>query len=587
MMAKVYNRMITDDTEDFVMKNHYELIKQHFFRTFDPSLKRDDVVNDPARLPIYLSTAGADQGVTDGAEFATTLVGFTLAYYLEGSPRYKDPELLERAYTGLCHYEQYMHEDGSDDLLSTNFHDPAQTGFHVHSIYVVTELIAKLSEHTPAEEKLFAKIKEILLKNGRAMARLGFHTPNHRWVISSGLAIAYRYTGEQEFLDAIEEFLAEGVDCDEYGEYAERSTGCYNNICNYSFMLMGAMLDREELFEYPRRNIRLMYHFIEPDGSVNTLSSTRWDNSGAYTIAPYYPHYVLLGLMDRDPEFAYMADWLYEKYGNFVLGDRLPFMLTYLTLHPEIADRYSEITPRAPKKDQSCFLPNSRYARIYKPDRDLTMTALGTRGPVFFQMNYGASVLQVRFAGSFFGDKHSQFRARVVEPTEDGYRLICDENAGYKTRLTEKQETSNWWRMDHTKRDVINLQNFHTEITVHILEDGVTLDIETSGCERIPTKLEIAMAPGGKLFTRSMMTQPKAGDYFFLADERAQYFVDGVRYFEIEGGFFEHWNAEHMRGAVPVNAGKFTIAMTTSTPQRSTVTIRAKTLFEQGTDGNI
>jgi hypothetical protein len=58
--------------------------------------------------------------------------------------------------------------------------------------------------------------------------------------------------------------------------------------------------------------------------------------------------------------------------------------------------------------------------------------------------------------------------------------------------------------------------------------------------------------------------------------------VDGVRYFEIEGGFFEHCNAERMRGAVPVNAGKFTIAMTTSTPQRSTVTIRAKTLLEQG-----
>lgn len=564
----------------FVMKNHYELIKQHFFRTFDPSLKREDVVNDPNRLPMYISTAGADHGVTDGAEFASSLVAFTLAYYLEGSPRYHDSELLERAYKGLCHYELYMHEDGSDDLLTTNFHDPAQTGFHVHSIYLVTELIARLTEHTPAEDKLFEKIKEILRKNGHAMATLGFHTPNHRWVICSGLAIAYRYTGEQEFLDAIEEFLAEGVDCDEYGEYTERSTGCYNNICNYAFIVMGYMLDREEFFEYPRRNIRLMYHFIEPDATVNTMSSTRWDNNGAYTIAPYYPHYVLLGLLDKDPEFAYMADMLYEKYGNFVLGDRLPFMLTYLTLHPEIAERYSEITPRAPKKDQSIFLPNSRYARIYKPDHELTMTALCTRGPAFFQMNYGSSMLQIRFAGSFFGDKHSQFRASSIIPTEDGYKLICDANAGYRTRLTEKPETSDWWKMDHSKRETINVQNFHTEITVHILEDGATLDIETSGCERIPTKLEISMSPGGKFYTRSIMTQPKAGDYFFLADENAKYFVDGVRYFEITGGFFEHWNAEHMRGSVPVNPSKFTVAMTTSTPQKSTVTIRAKNLLD-------
>ena len=575
------NQMIENDMEGFVMKNHYELIKQYFLKTFDYSLKREAVVNDPARLPLYLSTAGPDQGITDGAEFASAMTGLVLAYYLEGSPRYRDPELLESAYTGLCHYEQYMHEDGSDDLLSTNFHDPAQTGFHVHSIYPVTELIAQLSAHTPAEDKLFDKIKEILLKNGRAMARLGFHTPNHRWVICSGLAIAYRYTGEQEFLDAIEEFLREGVDCDEYGEYAERSTGSYNNICNYSFMLMGYMLDREDLYEYTRRNIRLMYHFIEPDETVNTLNSTRWDNNGEYKIAPYYPHYVLLGLLDRDPEFAYMADTLYAKYGNFVLGDRLPFMLTYLTLHPEIAERYSEITPIAPKKDQSCFLPNSRYARIYKPDRQLTMTALCTRGPVFFQMNYGSSILQVRFAGSFFGDRHSQFRASQIIPIEDGYKLICDSNAGYKTRLEEKPETSDWWKMDHTKRQVINVQNFHTEITIHILEDGVTFDIETSGCERIPTKLEFSMAPGGKFFSKSVMAQPKAGDYFFLADDNAKYFVDGYRYFEFEGGFFEHWNAERMRGAMPVNPGKFTIAMTTVTPQKSTVTVRAKTLLDQ------
>ena len=563
------------------MKNHYELIKQRFFKYFDSSLKWNDLMNDPERLPMYISTAGCDQGVSDGAEFASVLVTFTLAYYLEGSPRYRDPELLERAYMGLCRYETYMHEDGSDDLLSTNFHDPAQTGFHVHSIYVVTELIAKLTEHTPAEEKLFAKIKEILLKNGRAMARLGFHTPNHRWVICSGLAIAYRYTGEQEFLDAIEEFLREGVDCDEYGEYAERSTGSYNNICNYSFEVMGYMLDREEFYEYTRRNIRLMYHFIEPDSTVNTMNSTRWDNGGEYRIAPYYPHYVLFGLLDRDPEFAYMADTLYDKYGEFVLGDRLPFMLTYLTLHPEIAERYAEITPKPVSKEQSIFLPNSRYARIYKPDHQLTMTALCTRGPVFFQMNYGSSLLQLRYAGSFFGDRHSQFRASVIEPTEDGYRLICDSNAGYKTRLAEKPETSDWWKMDHSKRDTINVQNFHTEINIHVLDDGVKVDIETAGCERIPTKLEISMAPGGKLFTRSIMTRPKAGDYLFFADDTAKYFVDGFRYFEIEGGFFEHWNAENMRGAVPVNPSKFTLAMTTSTPQKSTVTIRAKSLVNK------
>ena len=104
------------------MKNHYELIKQCFLKSLDYSLKIDDLVNNKEILPKFLSTAGCDQGVTDGAEFASRLATFTLAYYLEDSPYYRKPELLERAYQGLCRYESYIHEDGSDDLLCTNFH---------------------------------------------------------------------------------------------------------------------------------------------------------------------------------------------------------------------------------------------------------------------------------------------------------------------------------------------------------------------------------------------------------------------------------------------------------------------------------
>ena len=211
----------------------------------------------------------------------------------------------------------------------------------------------------------------------------------------------------------------------------------------------------------------------------------------------------------------------------------------------------------------------------------MTTTVLATRGPVFFQMNYGTSILQCRFAGSFFGDPHSQFRGREIIPTEDGYKLICNEFAGYRSQFDEKPETSNWRRMDHSKRQTINVQNFRTEITVHILKDGATIDVETFGCERIPTKFEFSLMPGGKLFTDSIMMQPKAGDYMILREGNAQYFVDGLRYFEIEGGYSQHWNAEHMRGAVPVNPSKFTIAMTTSTPQKSSVTIRAKTLLDK------
>ncbi len=560
------------------MKNHYELLKKQLFQSIKTIFSIQDTQEDPERLPTYLFTASGDRGLSDGIDFAWFIPNLITVYYLPDSPYYRNDELLERCYRALCRYETYLHEDGSADLLCTNFHDPAQTGFHTHSIFCTVELFLHFTKHTEVEDKLEEKMRAILLKTGHAMATLGFHTPNHRWVISSALAIAYRMTGEQEFLDAINGFLMEGIDCDEYGEYTERSTGSYNNICNFSFMILGYYLNKPEFFEYPRRNIRLMYHFTEPDSTVNTLNSTRWDKGGEYSIAPYYDYYLLLGLIDENPEFAYTADSILEKYGIPPMA-HVAFLLSAMTFDTKLQVIYQTIEPKAPAKDQTIFLPNSKIARIYKPEKNLTMTVLASRSPVFFQMNWGKSVLQLRYAGSFFGDPHSQFRARSITPTEDGYRLVCDENAGYRSQFDEKPETTNWRHMDHSKRQIINVQNFHTEITVHILEDGITLDIETSGCDRIPTKLEISMQGGGKLFTDSIDMIPKEGDYLFLKSD-AKYFIDAYRYFDIRGGFCKHLKGNEMRGTAPVNPKTFTIALTETTPQKSSVTIRAKTILK-------
>lgn len=558
------------------MKDHYSMLKTLLFQYVEQQLARSDVHrNDALRADFELSAMNC---ITDGFEYASLVPQLILAYYLEDSPHYHDAELLERSYEGLCRYETYMHEDGSHDLVSCNYHDPAQSAFHTHVIFCSLEVLARMSTHTEVEDRLYDKAVSILRRSGVAMATLGFHTPNHRWAISAGLSVAYRYTGEQQFLDAIEGFLKEGVDCDENGEYTERSNGNYNNICNYSFMLMGFMLGREEFYDYPRRNLNMMYHFIEPDWSVNTMTSIRYDNGGKYMISDYYPYYLLLALMDRNAGFAYMADEIVERFGKSCMGQRLPMLLTLLTLNPELVARQGEITPIVPVQDRSCFYTTDRIARVYRPKAELTMTALAARHPAFFQMNFGANILFLRFAGAFFGEPHSPFRAQTIEPTEDGYRMVCEEHAGYRSQLDEPPETSDWNRMDHTKRRNINVQDFVTTITLHMLEDGVTLDIETQGCERIPTKLEIIMQHGGKLVTDSLIMSPRAGDYAFLKQGSARYYLDHFRFFQIDGGFCDHLYAENMRGAFAPDRSRFTLALTTSTPQRSTVTIRARDL---------
>lgn len=559
------------------MKNHYQILKDHFCQSLETTIGVYHVRMNPET---DLLEKTAYNGLNDPGYYGGLYAPFVLGYYLPDSPHYHDEKLLEYAISALKKYEEGIHEDGSVDLVETNFHDPAQTGFHVKAYFGATAVLAKFTEHTPLEEELYSLVVRILSKMGEAMSTLGFHTPNHRWVISSALSIAYKYTQNPKFLETINRFLMEGIDCDENGEYTERSTGSYNNICNHSFCLLAYFLDDPSFLEYPRRNLKLMYSFTEPDLTVNTLNSTRWDQGGQYTLAPYYPFYLLLSLIDENSEFAYTADTLLEKFGvnsgaTIYFNDLLSFFL----LFPEMKEKQEKIVPTAPAKDQTVFLPKSNIARIYKPEHDLVITLLGTRHPVFMQLNYGSHIIQLRYAGSFFGDPHSQFRAREVEPTEDGFRLVCDESAGYRSQFEEKPETSEWRRMDHSKRKIINIQNFHTEITVHIKEDGAVLDIETSGCENIPTKLEFVMMPGGKLDTPSFAMYPKAGDYLFIKEGGARYFFGGPQYIEIEGGFSSHTYAEHMRGAFPADENKVTLAMTTTTPQRSTVEIHVKKIY--------
>ncbi|MBR7161755.1 MAG: hypothetical protein IKD07_04995 [Clostridia bacterium] len=555
------------------MRNHYQLLTEFFSKQIPSYIGVHKMFMSPEQEELYQK---AVTGVRDGMYPGQYSIHFVIAYYLKESPYYHDEAMLEYAYESLCLYEQFIREDGSLDLATTNFHDPAQTGFHAQAIFPQAALIERLGEHTPAEDRLYEKYLEIMERMGNAMATLGFHTPNHRWIISSGLALAYHFTKNPKFKETIDRFLMEGIDCDEYGEYTERSTGSYNCCCDYSFCIMAEFLKDDSFYDPVRRNLNLMYKFIEPDKTVNTLNSTRWDMGGEYPIAKYYPYYLILAIWDKNPEFAYMAETYREEYIAKSCQHYF-YLLTFHMLHPELQEGYEALTVKEPEKDQSVFLPNSRIARIYKPELNATITALCARHPVFCQINYGSAILQLRYTASFFGDPHSTFRARKIEPTSDGFRLFSEEQAGYRSTMESKPETSNWRRMDHSKRDTINVQTLRRTVDIHILEDGIRVDLCADGCDRVPTKLEITLPPQGKLLTDSIYMVPKAGDYAYLAQGNAKYFIGGnTRYFEIEGGFCEHTFGENMRGSFPADPKKFTLTLTSFSPQTSSVTIRLK-----------
>ena len=60
----------------------------------------------------------------------------------------------------------------------------------------------------------------------------GFHTPNHRWAIAGMLKLCGRLFNDDVMYASADRYLAEGIDCNEDGEYAEKSAGNYNSVNN-------------------------------------------------------------------------------------------------------------------------------------------------------------------------------------------------------------------------------------------------------------------------------------------------------------------------------------------------------------------
>lgn len=103
------------------------------------------------------------------------------------------------------------------------------------------------------------------------------------------------------------------------GDYTEQSVSVYDSIVNESLISLAQLLGREDLLDYVRRNLRKLFCYIEPDGTVNTLNSRRQDYGVKAYPTGHYWSCLFLAHHDRDPDFAGMAELLlcrWKRHGN-------------------------------------------------------------------------------------------------------------------------------------------------------------------------------------------------------------------------------------------------------------------------------
>jgi hypothetical protein len=422
------------------------------------------------------------------------------------SKHHAAPEVLERIRHAAAFLERSQSTEGNIDLLSTNFNSPPDTGFVVHNVGTA----AALAKMYGAEEMLRA-LRPFLVKAAGGMTSGGIHTPNHRWVVSSALAQVNDVFPDAAYTRRIGQWLAEGIDIDEDGQFIERSTITYNTVTDRAFTVMAAKLKRPELLDPVRRNLHAMMYLLHPDGEVVTEVSKRQDQFVRGTMAGYWFPLNYLAVHDGDRQLAALARGLPPETA------RLSTLLEY----PELAGPLppSDALP----EDYEKWFGAVGLARIRRGRWDATMVL--QESSRFFSARNGKAVIQaVRFASSFFGKGQFIPDNCVKEGTK--YRFTQSLSAPYYQPLTppQKVDYKNWGAL-RSKRRQTQVCKLEQTATVEEHKGGFDLRLQSNGTPGVPVAVEISLREGGDL--QGCRPAPNVADAWLLEKEFATYRVGG------------------------------------------------------------
>lgn len=466
------------------MRKHYEKIVKD----------NDQRVKNALRIQVtdknspYYGGCPDETDLMDAKYTIYRVYDMTAAYSNSGSVYYKDEKLAERIVIALDYVERYHHEDGLFDLIRCNFHSAPDTAFIIKRMLPVLHYLRGI-QRDEWQEKIYQKMYAIAKKAAYGLLVGGFHTPNHRWAIASNLLECAEFFDEPKFAETAQIYLAEGIDCNEDGEFAEKSAGNYNRINNDAMITIGRCRKDDTFFEYAVRNLRMMLTYIEPDGTIFTANSTRQDNGKRIYPKNYYWEYLTMGKERNIPEFLDFANYIFRLVEENQLT--APDILIHYMNRPDLIDFEWEGCGRP--EDFERVYSESGIARVRRGDISYTLMK-GKSNFLYFSTD--SLDVAVKIGGCIC--EHRAFIPETLEKTEDGFLLTQVMKGWYYLPFKEDQGTSDWWKMDHTKRDKKWGPNLTIEVRVREVENGVEVNVKLHGIDEAPFRVELAVLGAGK-----------------------------------------------------------------------------------------
>lgn len=551
------------------MEKHYQKIIQD---TQDRVVKSLQIQILDEKSPRYGGFADPN-GIVQAKFSIYRVATMTAAYCNEDTVYYHDGRVLDSILLGLDYIRRVQHENGLFDYITCNFFSAPDTAFCIKKLLPVYRYLAgkaKTSDLPEGEQGILEKVEHIVRAGAYGLLEGGFHTPNHRWAIASVLMTCGKlfHCGEME--KAAFTYLNEGIDCNEDGEFAEKSAGNYNRINNDAMIMLSEATGDDSYEQNAVRNLRMMLTYWEPDDSVFTANSTRFDKDRLVYPKDYYMEYLNMGMKYQIPEFLQMCNSIFEIVDRKHITS--PDFLIWFMLNPEY--RKLEFEGSYKRPDFHSFYRESGIARGQQGR--FTYTVMNGKSN-FFYIHNGTMKLELKVAGSFC--EHRAFKSEKMEQLSDReYHLSQTMRGWYYLPFAEKPGTSDWWKMDNASREKKLGPDMQIDVWVKEEENGVDVRVKTSGVEGAPWRIELAFS-GVNFLTNDYTDMPLTGSEVIVMKKGYTEVGNGNDALIVGPCFGEHHFTEGKEDSEAKTAGAATLYLTDYTAFDHTIEIRNKRSF--------
>ena len=551
-MEKHYQKMLRD-TEDRVVK----------------SLQIQVLDRESPRYGGFADPTGIVQ-----AKFAIyRIAGMAAAYCNEDTCFYRDGRVYDSILKGLDYVSGVQHESGLFDYITCNFFSAPDTAFCIKKLLPLYQYLKGRRDReaepelTEEENCILGKVEQIVRQGAYGLLQGGFHTPNHRWAIASLLMSCSRLFDCKEMETAAFTYLNEGIDCNEDGEFAEKSAGNYNRVNNDAMILLSEATGDPSYEQNAVRNLRMMLTYWEPDDSVFTANSTRFDKDRLIYPKDYYMEYLKMGMKYHIPEFLQMCNTIFDIVDRRHITS--PDFLIWFMLNPEYRRLEFEGSYRRP--DFGSFYRESGIARGQQGR--FTYTVMNGKSN-FLYLHNGTMKLEMKVAGSFC--EHRAFKSERMERLSEGeYHLSQVMRGWYYLPFAEKPPTSDWWKMDNASRDQKLGPDMHIDVWVKEAENGLDVRVKTSGVEGAPWRIELAFS-GVDFLTNDYVDLPLTGSETVVVKQGFAEIGNGKDTLIVGPCFGEHHFTEGKEDSEGKTPGAATLYLTAYTPFDREIRIRDK-----------